>query len=323
MTDKPAPWSIVAAVAVSIVVAAPMPARAQLNHLTCFRAGDPARFQASVSLDMAQVAFDPPGQCRVVGRANLFCVPSQKTVNSFEVDGAPGSPLAVPGFTPVPDRLCYKLRCPRKSPATQQLSDQFGTRDVTVFRTRFLCTPAREGLPTTTTTTTSTSTTTTLVPAPKLVFVSSATYIGNLGGITAADQKCQDAADAVPALAGKTWKAWLYDGALTPITRMTHSSSGYQLLDGTTVAADWKDLVDGFIDTAISLTEVGTTVSGGVWTGTSETAQAVPGSDCFGWISSLFESRGTRGSSSLSDRGWTVADDPLCTQNLRLYCFEQ
>ncbi len=133
------------------------------NHLTCFKAKDSGKFKGAVTLDVLQDKFDPSGQCKILGggRAALFCAPTDKTVDQYEVAKAPGTLLDVPGVPLVNDRLCYKVRCPRDVIDTEIVSDQFGTRELSKFKAALLCTPALKGEPTTTTTTTTTSTTTT------------------------------------------------------------------------------------------------------------------------------------------------------------------
>ncbi|MDZ4247347.1 MAG: DUF1554 domain-containing protein, partial [Dehalococcoidia bacterium] len=79
--------------------------------------------------------------------------------------------------------------------------------------------------------------------AGKRVFVTAATYNGNLGGLSGADAKCQASANAVNL--GGTWKAWLSDSNTSAGSRLNHSDSPYRLLNGTTIANNWDDLVDG------------------------------------------------------------------------------
>ena len=78
---------------------------------------------------------------------------------------------------------------------------------------------------------------------PCRVFLSSATYDGNLGGLSGADAKCQGLATAA-GLPG-IYKAWLSDGTSAPSTRFVPSSGPYQLVTGTPIAANFTDLTDG------------------------------------------------------------------------------
>ena len=69
-------------------------AQAQMDHLTCYKAKDSASFAALATLDSVQDAFDP-GQCQIVGKAKLFCVPTSKALDEFTVDKLPAVPLPV------------------------------------------------------------------------------------------------------------------------------------------------------------------------------------------------------------------------------------
>src|SRR5262245_60554972 len=128
-------------------------AHAQFDHLTCFKAKDSIKFDALATLDAAQNAFDP-GQCTIIGKARLFCVPTHKQVTQFTIDNQPGNLLPVPGIDPQQDHVCYKVKCPAATIADTVVSDQFGARTLSNFKTQFLCVPAVKGVVTTTTTTT-------------------------------------------------------------------------------------------------------------------------------------------------------------------------
>jgi len=148
-------FAVIGASLVSFVLfSLPQSAAAQFDHLTCFKAKDSRKFAALVDLDMEQAQFTPPGECKVIGKAKLFCVPTQKTVNAFTVNKLPGVLENVPGPDMLPDRVCYKVKCPKATLAPEQVTDQFGTGTLEKFKTQFLCTPAVKGGPPTTSTTT-------------------------------------------------------------------------------------------------------------------------------------------------------------------------
>lgn len=103
-----------------------------------------------------------------------------------------------------------------------------------------------------------------------IVFVTSVTYDGQLGSLSGADSKCQALANAQPALAGRTFKAWLSSSTVNAAARLTHASTRYVRVDGVTVASDWGDLVDGTLAAPINVDEAGVTrASRFVWTNTS------------------------------------------------------
>lgn len=142
------------AAAMAAFLLVPSVALAQFDHLTCMKVKDSTKFAATVALDAMENQFDPPGDSTVVGKARLYCVASSKQVISFEIDGAPATPLDVPGPEPVPDRICYKVKCPKSDIDPELVHDQFGARQLSRFKVQMLCTPASIGPPPTTTTTT-------------------------------------------------------------------------------------------------------------------------------------------------------------------------
>ena len=74
---------------------------------------------------------------------------------------------------------------------------------------------------------------------PKLVFVTSGSWNGNLGGLTGGDGKCQTLANA--AALGGTFKAWLSNNTNNPQSRFVKSTTGYALTTGKDVAKTWAD----------------------------------------------------------------------------------
>jgi len=166
----------------------------------------------------------------------------------------------------------------------------------------------------------------------KRVFVSSALYTGDLGGLAGADAKCQALADA--AAIGGTYKAWLSDDTVSAADRFTHSTDSYVLLSGREVAADWNALVS-FMVQPIDETElrgVPTATPGlhapcndapAVMTGTLGDGSIDQGATCNSWTdgTSFFVDVGnTNYGASL----WTAhcASD-WCGVPMHIYCFEQ
>ncbi len=162
--------------------------------------------------------------------------------------------------------------------------------------------------------------------ASKRVFKTSVTYNGNLGGVAGADQKCQTRASA----AGLTgiWQAWISDGTTSPDARFEHFTGPYKLLDGTKVADNWSDLIDGTLDRNINMTEFGAVDSfySTVWTGTSPQGDST-GKNCYDWTSSVgWPILGGVGSGNSTLSYWTqgASDSSACSNAyMALYCFEQ
>jgi hypothetical protein len=129
------------AVAVLVIVTAAASAHAAVNdHLKCYKVKDALNLAAVVDLNSPQFGLE--AGCKV-SKAKFFCVPATKTVVSAEdkKTHVPITPLPVGGPDPG-DRVCYKVKCPEPFPPDTQVTDQFGTRTVTKFKTSLLCTPA-------------------------------------------------------------------------------------------------------------------------------------------------------------------------------------
>lgn len=186
-------------------------------------------------------------------------------------------------------------------------------------------TPTSTPTPTPTSTPTPTPTNTpTPTPSQKTVFVTSTTYTGNLGGASGADAKCQVQAQA--AGLGGTYKAWLSSQSESAASRLTHATLPYKLLNGTLIANNWTDLANGTIANTITVTELGTTVSGRSWTNTTGTG-AIYGTTvnahCNNWTDGTSARKGRAGSSSYINSRWTSDTNINCNVSSRLYCVEQ
>jgi len=173
-----------------------------------------------------------------------------------------------------------------------------------------------------------------MVDGTKRVFVTSATYQGGaLGGLAGADAKCSDRA-AAAGLDG-TFAAWLSDAGTSAAERLTHSTGSYVLVDGTTIAASWTDLLRGALAHAIDRDEGGQVrvavptcmLVNGAWTATTfDGAYYVAPSgeqySCGGWTD--LHGNGVLGDVSHSDATWTYSGcADLCTNVAALYCIEQ
>jgi hypothetical protein len=155
------------------------------------------------------------------------------------------------------------------------------------------------------------------------VFLTSAAYLGNRGGLAGADTDCTNAArnGGQPG----TWTAWLSDDATNAVDRINDGGGGpYQLINGTVVADDMADLLDGTLDAPILIDESGNTVAGAfeVWTATNADGTSGAGT-CDNWTSSDAGFVALIGRSDAVDDTWTnvnnIVDD--CETFNRLYCF--
>ena len=154
-------------------------------------------------------------------------------------------------------------------------------------------------------------------PLNKRAFQTSSTYDGNLGGVAGADQKCQDAADAVPL--GGTWKAWLRTSVYDIRTASTQNDGPYVMVDGTVVANNWTDLVDGSIDAPMQITELSAVATGlNPWTG-----QTTGTNYCTDWTTNSSGVTGRVGSPTSTAAAWESNTTSNCNIARPLLCFEQ
>lgn len=157
--------------------------------------------------------------------------------------------------------------------------------------------------------------------AARRVFVTSTGQTGDLGGTAGADAKC--AALATAAGLGGTWRAWLSSdtGARNVLE---HATEPYRLLDGTLVATDWDDLIDGTIAAPINLDERRSRVDAvEVWTGTKSDGSGAD-NRCGNFGRGDDEATGRVGHTDAVTSAWTSVYDQFCDRtDPRLYCFEQ
>ena len=158
--------------------------------------------------------------------------------------------------------------------------------------------------------------------ASKQVFVTSKTYSLGFGGVVGADKQCATLATAA-GLSG-TFKAWISDSTTSPATSFAQSSAPYKQVDGTVIANDWADLVDGALAIGIKVDENGTTGIKDVIATATKTSGFYTGSACSDWTS-VTKGGFTRGVSTRVDGTWTDDRIDACTKltQVRLYCFEQ
>lgn len=173
----------------------------------------------------------------------------------------------------------------------------------------------------------------------RLVFLSSATYPGDLGGLSGADLKCQALAASAGLADPHTFRAWLSDGAHSPQNRFTTLDllgAPYVLLNGRIVADTFVELIDLGPRTGISITETGQSVANAyVWTNTTAFGEAFsPTNHCNEWTAASLQFSARRGLNALSleegpafdtwrsERHWTSVLSQTCNVPYRLYCFE-
>ena len=155
----------------------------------------------------------------------------------------------------------------------------------------------------------------------KVVFITSTTTSGAIGGLAGGDAIC--AARAAAAGLSGTFLAWLGDGVNGPSTTFTQSTFPYVRTDGVTVANDWTDLTDSTLINPIDRNEFGTFVPiSGVWTGVLPTG-VTDVNHCTSWTG---VGLALAGLSNAISGDWTNSGGAGLCDNVtvfRLYCFEQ
>ncbi len=156
------------------------------------------------------------------------------------------------------------------------------------------------------------------------VFISATAVSNPIGGVASADSRCQSFADARNL--GGTWKAWISDTG-SASARLAHAVVPYRLLDGTLVANNWDDLIDGSLAHRIDMDETGATASGGldIWTGTDAAGAAFLDGSCANWTNATANNPlGAMGRSDAVNQDWTQSKMQTCDRTTpHLYCFEQ
>jgi cysteine-rich repeat protein len=161
------------------------------------------------------------------------------------------------------------------------------------------------------------------LPPVRVVFLTSMAYTGNLGGLAGADVKCNERAAAVQ-LKG-SFKAWLSDSTNNPADRFdnTNFTGNYKLVDGTTVANGWMDLINGSLDHAIDMDETGGGMKAeNTWSNTGEPGTLASVNHCNDWKSNSPGLEGRTGFSMAVNAEWTNKSVSTCETTRRLYCFE-
>jgi hypothetical protein len=159
----------------------------------------------------------------------------------------------------------------------------------------------------------------------RVVFVTSLTYTGNLGGLAGADAKCQALADAspLPRVKGRTFLAWVSTTATSPDARFTHGIKPYIASNEELIASSWSDLTDGSLTSGIERDESGIKRSEGAWTGTKSGGATYSGAACGNWTIASFAAGGERGNVGGSGGGWSSGQTDPCALQNHLYCFEK
>lgn len=153
----------------------------------------------------------------------------------------------------------------------------------------------------------------------KLLFVTSETFKGDLGGVAGADAKCDDAARA--AGLGGAWRAWISVPDDDAIDRIEDVGPWY-LPDGDTMVFADRAQLATTPSAPLDQTELGDTVTPmAVWTGTNVGGTS-GSSDCAAWTVPIANT-GIVGRTDSTSSEWT--DDVVngCIVSIPIYCLGQ
>jgi Protein of unknown function (DUF1554) len=175
----------------------------------------------------------------------------------------------------------------------------------------------------------------------KIVFVTAATYFGNLTatagtngatytqtltGVAGGNADCQ--LEAGQAGLPGTYKAWLSDSlGNSPATTFNQSTVPYVTLDTnlTTVAPNWSGIISGTLTNPIAYYPNGSSALDASWTGTA--ANGTPtGANCNNWTDDTVSYSGLTGQNAQTVYPWTDANTYPCSApsySFNLYCFQQ
>lgn len=159
----------------------------------------------------------------------------------------------------------------------------------------------------------------------QLVFVTDAVFATGTG-----TQAATDACTTVAITAGLagTFTAWISDSAMSAAERVP-GPGPFALLDGTLVADDLADLLDGELAVGIGMSELGAEpplnpgcVQGvpGVWTGSAADGSLIPDA-CVDWTGAGGMS-GRAGSAGPTDATWTDGCNVGCATMQHYYCMQ-
>lgn len=162
----------------------------------------------------------------------------------------------------------------------------------------------------------------------RVVFVTSNTVTGAIGGLAAADTICQNEANAAGLLG--TYIAFLSNsvnpGSTIDLINNNPASLKYIRPDSTTVANSTAEFLSTTHLAPISLTASGTTITGDarVWTGyINDNGTITPNQNCSDWTDATpWTAGGANGIATETDARWFHDYGTYCTEYHHFYCVQ-
>lgn len=170
----------------------------------------------------------------------------------------------------------------------------------------------------------------------RVVFISSAPTDADLGGITGADLRCQNLAQAAGIASYAGFRAWLSDADDSPLTRLAFSPEPLVQLNGVLIAEDLAHLISDGPGDGITVSELRTTLMQvRVWTNTAVNGEVFSETDhCDNWTSTANQSGARTGNNAVpklpadmwnewsAEKQWTSFLPLSCSYSAHIYCIE-
>ena len=152
-----------------------------------------------------------------------------------------------------------------------------------------------------------------------IVFVTSNSWNGAMGGLSGADAKCSTA--AYYAGLGTNFKAIMSDDTYDAIDRMPTIDGQFVMVNSVKIADNKADMFDGSLDAVFNVDEHGNVVTGKAWTGTECDGTKVSTTYDYychdwGWVSA----DGTYGNIAGAGCSWINQATQTCDNGAHLYC---
>jgi hypothetical protein len=160
----------------------------------------------------------------------------------------------------------------------------------------------------------------------RVLFTTSETYSGNLGGLDGADAKCKAAALTAAFPPTREFRAWLSSSTSSATNRFAHDTRPIKSTRNEDFApGGWPELASAVHATELLADEQANLVNVNfkVWTGTSPdgTVANAGTTNCVDWSSST--GAAVYGDGSQVDIAWTNSGTTLCSEQAHLYCLEK
>jgi hypothetical protein len=165
-------------------------------------------------------------------------------------------------------------------------------------------------------------------------FITSTTYGGGMGGLSSADTICSTAAASSSYGLSSNWIAFLSDSNADAANRIPWNWGVLKTVTGITIVDEgYNDLLDGSVDNALNISELGTTVNSFTWTGSNSNGLRLGSvlyatnhsyGFCWDWSLSSNSYYGVQIGLSSSTGLWANASptNAYCGSGYPIYCIE-